>query len=90
MTTRRIEAVIHDWTCGCGKGQACSRRDGCREAAEQIVAERATTTRGPVSDVARARGLAEALAKCPDDHTVEGVREVGAEIAALLARVGGQ
>lgn len=45
---------------------------------------------GAVSDVARARGLAEALAKCPDDHTVKGVREVGAEIAALLSRVGGQ
>lgn len=35
----RIEAIVHDWTCGCGKGQACPQRDGCREAAEQIVTE---------------------------------------------------
>lgn len=46
--------------------------------------------RGAVSDVARARGLAEALATCRDDAPLSGVREVGAEIAALLTRVGGQ
>jgi hypothetical protein len=39
----RAEAIIHDWTCGCGKGQACPNRDGCREAAEQIAADPATT-----------------------------------------------
>lgn len=54
----------------------------------EVVAE--SIYQGAVSGVARARGLAEALAKCPDDHTVEGVRAVGAEIAALLAAVGGQ
>lgn len=32
-----VESIVHDWTCGCGKGQACPNRDGCREAAEQIV-----------------------------------------------------
>lgn len=38
MTVDRIEAIIHDWTCGCGKGQACPQREDCHEAAEQIVA----------------------------------------------------
>jgi hypothetical protein len=38
MDEKVIEAIVHDWTCGCGKGIACLRRDGCREAAEQIVA----------------------------------------------------
>lgn len=39
----RVEAIIHDWLCGCGKGQACERRDDCREAAEQIVARPVAT-----------------------------------------------
>lgn len=33
-----FESIIHDWTCGCGKGERCPDRDGCREAADQIVA----------------------------------------------------
>lgn len=35
----RLESIVHDWRCGCGWGQACPDRDGCREAAEQIAAE---------------------------------------------------
>jgi hypothetical protein len=35
--------------------------------------------------LARARGLAEALANCPSDHRIEGVREVAEEIVELLA-----
>lgn len=69
--------------------QARFWRSIAEDAVKVLTTERAHL-RGAVSDVARARGLAEALAKCPDDHTVEGVREVGAEIAALLSRVGGQ
>lgn len=35
--------------------------------------------------LARAKGLAESLASAPDDARIEGVREIGAEIATLLA-----
>jgi hypothetical protein len=38
-------------------------------------------------DLARARGLALALAECRDDAPLAGVREIGAEIAGLLASV---
>lgn len=38
VDTGAFESIIHDWTCGCGKGQACPNRGGCREAAEQIAA----------------------------------------------------
>jgi hypothetical protein len=50
----RYEAIIHDWTCGCGKGQACPNRDGCCEAAEQIAADPATT-QGAVETLERIR-----------------------------------
>lgn len=33
----RIESIIHDWMCGCGRGEACDKRGDCREAAEQIA-----------------------------------------------------
>lgn len=37
--------------------------------------------------VARAQGLAEAIAGCRDDARLDGVREGAAEIARLLAEV---
>jgi hypothetical protein len=43
--------------------------------------------RTPRERIARARGLAEALAGTSDDGRIEGVRQVGAEIAALLGGI---
>lgn len=34
--------------------------------------------------LARAKGLAESIANAPDDARIEGVREIGAEIATLV------
>jgi hypothetical protein len=61
----RAEAIIHDWTCGCGKGQACPNRDGCREAAEQIAADLATT-RGAEEERDRLREVLRAVLMEPD------------------------
>lgn len=65
---------------------ACSHPKVAMEAVSFV---RANAYRGAVSGVARARGLAQALVDLCDENTnIEGVREVGAEIAALLARIG--
>lgn len=40
---------------------------------------------GTLSNLDRARGLAESLSSCPDDAQIAGIREVGAEIVTLLS-----